>query len=232
MVMEKLLLADGTSQVVVLPRLIRAGAGIYYHKPIHEQLTAAEDFQARLSNVRLVHHGYLTREQTVAKQQRNLEIAMTLGDDLHGLHAQLRACLTLDRLEQAVEVARKLLAMDLSAGLAMEVCAMGGAAAVRAGKGDVLREFVEIGRKLGDPTPDIALLEFLEAGMRYAEVVGDFGADDTLLAHLRAPVFRHNLPGIKRLLGHLGGMQRNSSGRDVPPTTEDEQRRNGNAGNA
>lgn len=211
MVMEKLLLADGTSQLVVLPRLIRAGAGIYYHKPIHEQLTACEDFQARLSNVRMVHHGYLTREQTVAKQQRNLEIAMILGDDLHGLHSQLRACLTLDRLEQAVEVAHNLLATDLSPGLAQECCAMGGAAAVRSGNGDELRSLVEISKTLGDPTPDLALLEFLEAGMRYAAVVEEYGADDTQIAHLRAPVFRHNLPGIKGLIGHLGGALRGAS---------------------
>jgi hypothetical protein len=98
--------------------------------------------------------------------------------------------------------------MDLSPGLAMECCAMGGAAAVRNGKGEELRRFVDIGRTLGDPTPDLALLEFLEAGMRYADVVEEYGADDTLVAHLLAPVFRHNLPGIKRLIGHLGGMQR------------------------
>jgi hypothetical protein len=225
MVMEKLLLADGTSQVVVLPRLIRAGAGISYHKPIHEQLTAAADFQGRMSNVRMVHHGYLTREQTVAKQRRNLKIAMTLGNDLHGLHSQLRACLTLDLLEQAVDVSRRLLAMGLTSGLAMECCAMGGAAAVRNGDREALREFVQKGREFGDPTPDLALLEFLEAGTRYAAVVEEYGADDTLLAHLRAPTFRHNLPGIKRLLGHLGGMQRAEAGVAVDRAAQEEEQR-------
>ena len=198
---EKLLLPDGTSLTLMAPRIVRRDSGIRYQFPIHEQLDSAENFQVSGSNINVLHHGYGSFDHLCRKQERNLAIAKTMGDHPHGLHCQARALLSLDRYTETVEVCRKLAATKYSEVYTLEASGVGASAAIRLGDRQSLREFIAIGKECADNSPDVALMEFLEGGYHYLEVLQENGLDDGAeLTFLRPLVFRHHVPTMNKLL--------------------------------
>ncbi len=206
MVHEHLLLLNGRRQTVVLPRIIRADTGIRYQFPVHEQLVAAEDLDGAHSNVQLLHHGYVSLEALERKQARNLELARTLGDDPHGLHTQARAMMTLCHSDGVVETCRRLLTLECGPVLALEACALGGAVALKLNDDALLEEFVAAGRAVRAESPDVALLDFLAAGKRYARVLEENGlGTDQPSEYLRPLAFKHSLRPVQRLVAAYSG---------------------------
>ena len=196
---ERLLLADGSDLVLLTPRLIRKDSGIRYRFPVHEQLHADADYEVSGSDINMVHYGYTSFASLCAKQERNLEIAKEMNDHPHGLHCQARALLSLDRYTETTEVCRQLAGARYGDVYTLEACGVGAAAAVRLGDVAALREFIGIGKAVASDSPDIALMEFIEAGYRYLEILEENGLGDDV-EYLRPLVFRHSVAAMNKLL--------------------------------
>ena len=112
---------------------------------------------------------------------------------------QALSLLTLEDHEGVIEVCRKLLEADASEIYKLEACALGGAAAMRIDDFEAMAELTAAGKSIASDSPDIALMEFLEAGHRYAKLLEDGGYTQNV-HFLRPLIFRHSPKAVGHLL--------------------------------
>jgi len=204
LVRERLLYASGRSATVLLPRIVRRDSGLRYNFPIHEQLTGDEDCDAVVSDIKFLHHGYLGETDLLAKESRNLAIALTMGDHAHGLHCVARARLSLREWAGVVDACERLLQMDVPPVIRVEACAMGGTAALNLADMKRLEEFADRATEWAVQAPDIMLLRFISAGAKYLSCLeaNDCGSQGDFLR----PLFlSHSLDLVRKMLQALIG---------------------------
>ena len=203
MVREMLLYPEGRNFTMLTPRMVLRESGIRYVYPIHEQLNV-NDGQAVLSNVQILHHGYTSRTGLVEKEKRNLEIAKRMGDDPHALHCRARASLSLGDWQGVFDAAEPLVNEGVPLALFVEGCVMGGAAAYNLNDDEAFDRFVVEGSEAAPDTPDIAFLELLGAGRKYARLLHD-GDSTTPGEYIRPWVFWHNRGQVQLCMDVLLG---------------------------
>ena len=202
MVRNTLIYPDAHRFDLVVPRVIRADAELRFQYPIHEQLDV-QDCPAALSNIQLLHHGYVSAEGLQAKEQRNLAIAEAMDDNPHALHCRARSLMSTGDWSGVMDASRRLLDCHVGAAQRLDACALGGSAAFSLRDDDGLAMFLEAGKDLDPDCPDLRFLEMLDAARRYGRSLGD-GADQGG-SFLRPRVFRHNANGVERLIRALTG---------------------------
>ena len=158
--------ANGRQTVILQPRMFKKDSGIKYIYPIHEQLDVAS-VDSAMSNICLLHHGYLVPDVHKAKERRNLAIAREMGDHPHGLHSRARSALALNDWPQVLECTRKLLASQATPVIMLEACVLGATAAYETRKGEDFDLFVAKGREVAPHSPDIRFIELLAAAHTY-----------------------------------------------------------------
>ena len=204
MVRLALLYPDGKNITLLAPRLMRADAGIRYVYPVHEQLDVAE-VDAAMSNITLLHHGYVDHEQLVAKERRNLDIAMGMPDGAHAYHCRARAALSLGDWEALARSADALVACgDTSPALIIEGCVLGGTAAFNLCRENQFDAFLARGREIAADSPDIRFLEFLGAGRTYLSSLGN-GDSVSPGDFIRPWMFWHDRDRVQMVLDTLLG---------------------------
>jgi hypothetical protein len=180
------------------PRLFRRSRGIRYIHPVHEQLDV-KDATAVLSNVTLLHHGYIEVEALMAKERRNLALAESMGNaSLHGLHCIVRSSFSLGDWPRTLATARHFLGKDATLVLKEEVCALGGAAAFNLRDTSSLSEMITAGLALAPESPDFRFLALLAAASRYLDAIEDEDSTQPKL-FLRPPVFHHDHDAIRQV---------------------------------
>ncbi len=171
LVKERLLYPHGRVITLLLPRLIRSGQGFRFVHPVHEQLEVAKETQM-LSNVTVLHHGYVSLETTRAKEERNLRLALGMNDtDPHALHSRSRAALSLGRWQEVVGWCRKLVQHLDHPYLVLEGAVLGALAADKLGDDKSFLTFVELGESLAPHSPDVRLLDVLRSLRRYEKTI-------------------------------------------------------------
>jgi len=171
--------------------------------PIHEQLNV-NSTQAAMSNVRVLHHGYVDPETLKKKEARNLAIALQMPDSPHAFHCRARAAFSSENWEAVVAAAEQLSLLRSAPQTAVEGCTLGGVAALRMGCEEAARRFLERAEQLQPAAPDVCLLRLLLAAFAYDESLkyGDMTSDCTIL---RAPMFWHDRRFSQALVGQLLG---------------------------
>ena len=202
LVRNTLVYPDGHRFDLVSPRVVCAESGIRFRYPIHEQL-AVEDCRAALSNIRLLHHGYLSAEGLAAKEGRNRRIAEAMEETPHGLHCRARSAMSQGDWPVVLDTSRRLLDCNCAPSQRMDACVLGGAAAFSLRDDAALATFLEAGRELDSACPDLFFLELLDAARRYGRSLGE-GAEPGG-AFLRPRVFHHNAKEVERLIRAFTG---------------------------
>ena len=198
---------DGKNITLLVPRLMRADAGIRYVYPIHEQLDIAE-VDAAMSNITLLHHGYVDQEQLVAKERRNLDIALRMPDGAHAYHCRARAALSLGDWDTLIKSADLLVGgADTSLALIIEGCVLGGTAAFNLCREQQFDAFLARGREIAADSPDIRFLEFLGAGRTYLSSLGN-GDSVSPGDFIRPWMFWHDRGQVEMMLDTLLGKRR------------------------
>ncbi len=116
---------DGAHTLQMVPRLLRNRAGIRFQGLVHEHPMGG-DGRALRSRVRLVHHGFVQEPEVLeAKARRNLELVRRwLEQEPRNLEARIYLAQSLmalpDQAEEALEAARKALALGRELGATTE----------------------------------------------------------------------------------------------------------------
>ncbi len=197
---------DGKQLEMLVPRLMQKDAGIRYMHAVHEQLDV-EDCPARLSSVRIRHHGYLSGPELARKEKRNLALAEAMPPGPHAWHCRARAAMTLKDWPRVVEPCRELARSDTSPVLRLEACVLGGVAACRVRDDNQLAEFARIASDLGVDSPDRHLLDVLVAMRRYAGSLAE-GDSMTPGPFLRPWTFWHDRTQAELMMEVLLGERR------------------------
>lgn len=216
MIRELIVYPDGKQFEMFNPRIISAESGFRYVQPIHEQLDAI-DAPAILSNIRVLHHGYLSQDGLEEKEKRNLSIAESLGETPHALHCIARSCMVLGDWEGMHKASSKLIQMKCGKEQAREACVLGGAAAFNLQNDEALDGFLEKGREIASDSPDIKYLELLSAARNY--LISLQGCDSNSQGtFLRPWTFWHDAKQVKLLIQALVGEKQISNIREFDQT--------------
>jgi len=208
MVRQHLLYPGGRSIWVLSPRLVVRGSGIRFVHPIHEQLGVAE-CEAMLSSLCIVHHGYSSPEDLKAKEQRNLDIAMSMPDDsIHGLHCRARAATTLEKWAVVFDSCDRLMSLkDVPDMILLESCILAATGALSSGASERLDGYLAKARSILPDAPDVLFLDMMAAARRYLCCIeeGDSVKGGTFV---RPWLFWHDSTQVRCLVEALAGKRR------------------------
>jgi hypothetical protein len=204
LVKERLLYPQSRAVTLLLPRLVRSGQGFRFVHPVHEQLDVAHETQM-LSNVTILHHGYVSEEETRGKEERNLRLALGMNDkDPHALHCRSRAGLSLGRWREVVGWCRDLVQHLEHPYLALEGAVLGALAADQLGDEEAFVGFVELGESLAPDSPDMRLLDVLKSLRRYEKTIQDQNTTEQSTFY-RPWMFWHSLHRARFAIGVVAG---------------------------
>jgi len=204
MVRETVKYGGGVSFDMFSPRIFRAAAGFRYVYRVHEQLRVG-NCKAMLSNVKLVHHGYIDNLGLGGKERRNLSLAQQMpDDDPHALHCRVRAAISLMKWDEALKAAKDLLALAPRGFVKIEGCVLGAACAFNLKKKDDLAFFLCKAEEVATDTPDVAFVRLLSAAQGYADALSE-GDSETPGTYLRPWMFRHSKRRAESVLAALLG---------------------------
>jgi len=208
LVREHLAYPGGKKMTVLAPRILHAIAGIRYIHPIHEQLDV-NNCEAVLSSVTLMHHGYLSEDELRAKEQRNFALAKSMGaSDVHALHCQARAALSLEMWQEVMDAAGLLLERDASPIMRVEACVLGALGAYHLPDRERLASFLAKGKDTEPECHDLLLIELMDLATRYREVLQKSGDSTTAGTFLRPWLLWHDRRQIAALLDGILGRRK------------------------
>jgi len=201
LIKEVLRYAGGAEASLLLPRLFLRQAGFRYVFAVHEQLNAPGALAA-LSNVTVVHHGYLSAGALRAKEARNLGIALSMPDSPHAFHCRARAAASLERWSVVIEAAERLSECAEAPVMASEACVLGGIAALRMGDVAQAKRFSSLVAAKAPDSPDMKLLQLLIAGQDYLDATAEAEGGADFVA-LRSPMVVHKRSPVLQMMDSL-----------------------------
>ncbi len=205
LVREHLQYPHGRAVTYYNPRILKADSGIRYVYRVHEQLDSG-DTRSLLSNVHLLHHGYMDEATQLAKERRNLKLALAMPDnDPHALHCRARSFSALSRYPEAMAAAGSLVSVPVSDTLLIEGCILGAQAAFNCRDDQALDRFLVRGEAVAPNSPDIANIKALQALRNYAKLLTD--GDSTKTADFVRPwMFWHSTARVQTAAAILCGL--------------------------
>jgi len=208
LVSEHLVYPGGKRIKVLAPRILKAAAGVRYVYPVHEQLDV-KDCDALLSNVTLMHHGYVSADGLRAKEERNLALAKGMGrDNVHALHCQARSALSLEMWQDVVDAAALLIERQAAPMMRVEACVLGALGAYQLKDHTRLGHFVSKAKELEPDCSDILLIELMDLATKYRDALDRSGDSTTAGTFIRPWMLWHDKEQITALLDGILGRRK------------------------